>query len=1032
MLHRNIFWATVCHDAMTVREVTDVECSLSSVGGRRVVVVLKIQPIGASIRLETKATDDNVRKHELVGVLLDGHYIGSARLVSTDEHDASQVEINLPDHTIADELDLVDIVTGDSLLRCPVPLSSTYEFRMLAFGLEGDEAVGRFTVHGLPSRLWMSCEDERRTFFRGFAVAETTDNGQSYSFRLPILFLVPPNEPSVRQLRVAGKIIKDVILPLEPSHIGYVGFVDVSLVGFIVGWALNLRTPADRVQLDLMLNGQLLTTILANEFRDDLRVAGISDGASGFQFDLSQIPGIRDPQLVSVLVSGTRLELCNSPVIAIPRPSLRGSFDTLHGLSAHGWALDDRLPSTPVAVEAICEGKVLATSEAKLFRSDLLEFGLNGGFCAFKIDIGSQILDLIGKEIFVRVTGTGVLLEGSPKIPTPNPNTLKYLRDNREVSPDVLDRLRRFINYQTAGQLISIIMPVYNTPQEWLIEAIGSVCNQWCDQWELICIDDCSDVDHVHPILSTFARRDPRIRLLLSPKNIGIAKSVNLGLRIAKGEYITFLDHDDYLEPDAVYHLLRATKATRADFIYSDEVLTEENIQSFSDIKARPAFSYDFYLSHPYFVHMLCLRREVVYKVGGWDEKMAISADVDFVLRCLEVAETITHVPRVLYRWRTHGSSTGHSKKDAVMEVTRGAIQRHLNRCHTGAIVEDGVAFNQFRVNWPDSAGRVLIVIPTKNKMELVRGAIDSIERTCPSSDYKIVIVDHDSNEADTRHYLEIISSRHIVMPYSGDFNYSRINNLAVEHYGDDCAFVLFLNNDVEATQSGWISRMRSIASREDVGAVGALLLYPDNRIQHAGVILGFNGSADHAFKFEDAFLDASGRRNLGHNCSLTSLRDYSAVTAACLMMRTTVFRSLNGFDETFGVGFNDTDLCLRVRELGLKVLYDGATILYHFESATRSENKLLDHPEDTKRLLFRHQALLEHAEPFYNPNLSHIAQDHVVREDGGCKQFQYRTTSLIGLHSNVRVGSKKGSEQQQTEIVPRPARRPRNTVRKA
>ena len=538
-------------------------------------------------------------------------------------------------------------------------------------------------------------------------------------------------------------------------------------------------------------------------------------------------------------------------------------------------------------------------------------------------------------------------------------------------------------------------MPVYNTPRAWLIEALDSVRAQWCDRWELICVNDCSTQPHVSQILQAYAKADNRIRVFNAPQNLGIARATNLGLRAAGADYVTFMDHDDVLEPDAVYHLLQTAKQTAADFIYSDEAATDENIGSIAEVKARPAFSYDYYLSHPYFVHMLCVRRTLAYQIGGWDETMAISADVDFVLRILERANAVAHAPRVLYRWRTHGGSAGHAKKEAVMAATRGALQRHLDRRGTGATVEDGVWFNQFRVNWPQTGGRILIVIPTKNRAGLVRTAVDSIERTAAGAEYRLVLVDHESDEPESREYFATLAQRHIVMPYTGPFNYSRMNNLAVETHGDGCEFVLFLNNDIEAITDGWLDRMRRLANRADVGCVGALLLYPDKRVQHAGVILGFNGSAEATFKFEFAYLDDKGTRNLGYNCALTSVRDYSAVTAACLMMRISVFHDLRGFDEQLVVGFNDVDLCLRLREAGLKVLYDGATVLFHYESATRSQTKQVMHPEDTDRMLDRHAGILKGGDPFYNPNLSDVTQDHILREELGCKRFEPRLTAL-------------------------------------
>jgi GT2 family glycosyltransferase len=353
-------------------------------------------------------------------------------------------------------------------------------------------------------------------------------------------------------------------------------------------------------------------------------------------------------------------------------------------------------------------------------------------------------------------------------------------------------------------------------------------------------------------------------------------------------------------------------------------------------------------------------------------------------------------VPAVLYRWRTHAASSGHQKQEQVMAATIGALQRHLDRMGTGARASEGPWFNQFRIDWPSATGRILIVVPTKNGRAYLQTAVGSIERTADGADYKLVVIDHESNDPDTLAYLAEIGTRHTVMPYRGTFNFSRMNNQAVKRHGTGCEFVLFLNNDIEATQNGWLDRLRSLAARAEVGAVGALLMYSDRSVQHAGVVLGFNNSADHALRLQAVFLDAAGRRNLGYNCALAAVRDYSAVTAACVMMRTSVFGEVGGFDESFGIGFNDTDLCLRIGALGYKILYDGYTMLYHYESATRSQTKQVFHPADTKRMVKRWGAKLAEGDPFYNPNLSLSTQDHVPREDPGCRvTYKPRTIKI-------------------------------------
>ena len=953
---------------------------------------------GECVRISITAPTGNLPDHLTLGILLDGRHVADLSGAASGKRKAAlALSFNLPPFVIADHLDLIDVASGRSILPVPYDLRPHFDVRLTQFALANGKVSGKFTTRSSAERLSVECTSATRSVARGFARRDDPA-ASTYTFDLETVSLIPVNDPGALIPWIAGHPMPGAAIAIRAAELGYAGFVDDVTSGRITGWALNLNRPKQRVSLDVLLDGAVLQTVIADQPRPDLATAGMGDGFSAFAVTLPPSPGLAAPRQVSVRVSGTRLELCNSPFMALPPSAIQGHFDRLHGTSAHGWACDTLDPKTPVMVEAVCDGRVLAQAPAKLFRGDLLDAGLNEGFCAFKIEIGAQLLDLLGKMITVRVAGTNQVLAGSPKVATQNANLLRYLRPGRGVAQVVMPRLKRMMNHRTGPGGISIIMPVFNPPRDWLIAALESVRQQWCDRWELICINDCSTLPYVADVLGAYAGRDRRIRVINAPKNLGIARATNLGLRIAAADYVTFMDHDDVLEPDAVYHLLHTAQVTQADFIYSDEATTDENIVSIADVKARPAFSYDYYLSHPYFVHMLCVRRDIAHQIGGWDETMAISADVDFVLRVLERAGTVAHVPRVLYRWRTHGGSTGHAKKEAVMAATRGALQRHLDRRNTGATVEDGVWFNQFRVNWPASTGRILIVIPTKNKAELVRKAVESIERTAAGAEYRLVLVDHESNELASRAYFAELADRHTVMTYRGPFNYSRMNNVAVAEHGGDCEFVLFLNNDVEAITDGWLDRMRRLANRAEVGAVGALLLYPDKRIQHAGVILGFNGSAEAAFKFEFAYLDDKGTRNLGYNCSLTSVRDYSAVTAACLMMRRAVFEGMGGFDEELVVGFNDVDICLRLREMGLKVLYDGTTVLYHYESATRSQTKQVMHPEDTTRMLQRHAAILRDGDPFYNPNLSSATQDHVLREDTGGKRFRARVTAMDGV----------------------------------
>ena len=922
-----------------------------------------------------------------VAIVLDGLVFGTAAL-QPGQRGTTSFTYELPRNLVFAALDVLALPNGESLLGLPQDLSPTYMLALGSIGLDGLFVTGAFTAAPfLAAELGVEFIAGGALAAQGTALRAGGGVPPSWQFRLPVHALLRPHEALTLQPRIAGRLLAGPPLTLTPASLGFLGCLDAASPNHVEGWAVNLAAPGRRVRLDVLVGAETVATITADQPRPDIADQGFGDTDCGFSAILPAHPDPSAQRRIAVRLAACRTELAGSPLVVDPVPGLLGSFDTLHGMAAHGWALNRAQPDVPLEVEVVGPGgEVLGAGTASLFRGDLLDAGLNAGLCAFKIDISAHFERLMDQEVFARIAGTDNFLPGSPLRVNTNRNIRRFLRRRQDLRPGVLPRLRRALNHRAGTDGISFIMPVHETPRAWLIEALESVRTQFCDAWELICVDDGSAAPHVGEILGGYAARDARIRVLRSAQNVGIARAINFGLRAARLPYVAFLDHDDKLEPDAVWQLIRAASQTGADLLYTDEAQTAENIDAITELRLRPAFSHDYYLSHPYFVHLVCVRTETARRIGGWDEAMAISADVDFVLRMIEAARIVAHVPAILYRWRTHGGSTGHAKQDAVMAATLGALQRHLDRLHTGASVSPGVWFNQFRVDWPAAAGRVLIVIPTRNKGDLLQTAIDSIERTTPRSDYKLVVIDHQSDDPQTCAYLEKMAVRHTVMPYEGPFNFSAMNNAAVAAHGGEADFILFLNNDIEATQDGWVDRLRRLAARRDVGAVGPLLMYVDRTVQHAGVVLGFNDSAEHALKFQSVFLDQHGRRNLGYNCALTSVRDYSAVTAACLMMRRAVFDSVGGFDETFGIGFNDTDLCLRVGQTGLRILYDGATILYHYESATRSQTKQVFHPEDTLLMVERWGSLLDAGDRYYNPNLSLTTQDHVPREDPTCR----------------------------------------------
>jgi GT2 family glycosyltransferase len=934
-----------------------------------------------------------------VGIWLDGTWHGNAPCVA-DMGGGVSFAWPLPRHLLFRDLDVVALPGGASLLAAPWPMADCYGVELGPVSLHKGLLRGSFAAAAwLGPDIGVELMAEGNVAARG--VAMRLGPAASWHFALQPAALMRPGQTMELVARIGGLLHDQPAATVAAEELGFLGCLDAASPHHAEGWAVSLGDPHERVALDVLVDARLVATITAGAAREDLRALGFGDGNSAFDVPLPPHPDASAKRTIAVRLAGTATHLAGSPLTIDPVPGLAGMFDTLHGMAAHGWALDRTRPGEPVTIEIVGpEGDILGTGPAHGFRGDLLDAGLAGGMCAFKIDIAPHFERLLGHQILARVAGTNLVLPGSPIRVAINRNLLRFLHRRQTLPPGVLPRLKRALNFRAHGRGISFIMPVHDTPRAWLIEALESVRQQFCDAWELICVDDGSTLPHVQEVLASYAARERRVRVLTSRENVGIARAVNFGLRAARYDYVAVMDHDDTIEPDCAWQFLRAAAETGADLLYSDEAQTDEAIGSITEFRLRPAFSHDYYLSHPYFVHMVCVRTELAQRIGGWDEALKISADVDFVLRVIEASKTVAHVPGVLYRWRTHGGSTGHAKKTQVTAATIGALQRHLDRLGTGARASEGVWFNQYRIDWPDPGGLVLIVIPTRNRLDLLRTAVASIERTAAECRYRLVVIDHESDDADTLAYLRDIAGRHVVMPYEGPFNFSAMNNLAVARHGEGADFVLFLNNDIEATQEGWIARLRSLAARPDIGAVGALLMYGDRRVQHAGVVLGFNDSADHALKFQPVYLDDNGRRNLGYNCSLSATRDFSAVTGACLMIRLSVFNEMRGFDETMPIGFNDTDLCLRLRAAGWRILYDGATMLYHYESATRSLTQQVFHPEDTATMIERWGALLRAGDPFYNPNLSLVTQDHVPREDAGARVMNRpRMTTLRALH---------------------------------
>ena len=910
-------------------------------------------------------------------ILYDGESGGEISVASATQ----TLAFALPPHLLPVQFDLIDRVTGRSPFPTPISLEEALQMRIEQTSI-GDGAITvevTLASEAVPQLAVLVLAEPETVVAYGFARGDKTGGGGRSRFvcTLPLQTLLPIQSVVSLSVFVGGRRLQPPLMG-QAQAVGLAGYVDHASSEGITGWAADLRDPGQSLTIDVISAGRRLGTVLASCPRPDLAGIGVVS-ACGFTVPKEMFRELRNGDSLSLLVAGTPTHLIHSPLSLSVESHIRGLFDNIDGNQACGWVIDMARPEPPCVVEALCDGRVIGTAVATGLRRDVLEAGLSTDRCGFRITFDVPLHTLFDRDISVRIKGTNIVLNGGPQQPKLNPNIRDYLTPERGILPAVFRRLRARMNSGLHGLGVSLVMPIYNPRRDWLVEALRSVCTQWCDAWELVCVDDASTEPHVARVLSWFAQTDPRIRVIHSPINQGIAGATTLGMRAVRYPYLALMDHDDLLEPDAIHHLIATAQKTGADFLYSDEALTSEDSAVVLDVRARPAFSYDYYLSHPYFVHLVAVRTEIAQRIGGFDSRLSISADVDFILRAIEHSRSVAHIPRVLYRWRTHKTSTGHNRQSEVMEATTRAIQRHLDRVCPGAHARAAAEFNQFEIAWPDPGGRVLIVIPTKDGIDVLRQCIDAIEATTDAREYRLVVIDHESREPKSKKYLARIARRHVVMPYSGAFNYARMNNQAVRAHGTAEPFLLFMNNDIEAVGPGWLQRMRSLAGRRDVGGVGTALMYSDKRVQHGGVIVGINGLADHALRFEPVWAE-DGTRTLGYNASLTSVRDFSAVTAACMMMRRDVFEAVNGFDEAFAVGFNDTDLCLRVRRAGFKILYDGRTVLYHHESVTRIAEAQLKHPADDEKLRADWDKFLQAGDPYYSPLLELYGRDHRLR----------------------------------------------------
>ena len=528
--------------------------------------------------------------------------------------------------------------------------------------------------------------------------------------------------------------------------------------------------------------------------------------------------------------------------------------------------------------------------------------------------------------------------------------------------------------------VISVVVPVYNTPELYLRQMIESVQNQTYPYWELCIADGSPDASVTGKIIEEY-QGDKRIRYKVLNENRGISDNTNEAIAMATGTYIGLFDHDDLLTEDALYEVAGKAVSTGADVIYTDEDKIKGDTGERYQPNFKPDFNLDLLRSNNYICHFLVVRRSLVEQVGGLNKAYDGAQDHDFLFRCIEQTDKIAHVPKVLYHWRVHAASTADNplSKKYAYDSGKRAVLDHIRRCGEDAEVTDTIFPGFYRVKYKiEGKPLVSIIIPNKDERETLKSCLESIWNISTYDNYEIIIVENNSTDPETfSYYKEIDGKKGVrVVYWKEGFNYSALNNFGFEYANGE--YILCLNNDITIITPDWLEWMIGQCQRETVGIAGVRLYYPDDTIQHAGVIVGIGGVAG-------AMFVGMARERSGYLRKAILQQDLSAVTAACMMVDRKAWEAVGGFNTDLAVAFNDIDFCLKVREKGYLVVYEPNAELYHYESKSRGYE---DTPEKQMRFKREIDYMKEHwsqilteGDPYYNPNFSLKTCDYSLRK---------------------------------------------------
>lgn len=554
-----------------------------------------------------------------------------------------------------------------------------------------------------------------------------------------------------------------------------------------------------------------------------------------------------------------------------------------------------------------------------------------------------------------------------------------WMAQNMPTEEELALQRETVLDYQP---LFSIVIPLYKTPEKYLLELVDSIKAQTYSHWNLYLSDGSGENSPIDRCLSQLEAEDERIHVIRNNKQLRISENTNAGIEAADGEFIVFADHDDLLTANALFECAKALNANpEIDFIYSDEDKISMDGKRYFTPHFKSDFNPDLLNSMNYFCHICVVRRALIDQVGMLDPAYDGAQDYDFVLRCSEATTQIHHIPKVLYHWRADANSTSENPESKMyaFEAGKRAIEDHLARLGYQVSVSHGRYWGLYNVKYLwDELDKVSIIIPNKDHIDDLDKCIRSIEERSSFKNYEYIIVENNSTEEATFEYYKELEARlpHAkVVYYKGDFNFSAINNFGVQYATGN--YYLLLNNDTEIINPDCIEEMLSYCMRPDVGIVGARLYYPDDTLQHAGVIIGFGGVAGHAFT-------GFPKDHNGYANRIICVHDLSAVTAACLMVKKSVYEAVGGLTEDFKVAFNDIDFCLKVREAGYLIVYDPNAELYHYESKSRgyedTPEKIQRFQNEISRFIEKWPEILTNGDPYYNPNLTLDRQDFSLR----------------------------------------------------